>query len=148
MAYQTLGQRLQAAIKAKGIHPAELARRAGTTTATITNWTNDNVVIDHVKAKMLFQIADAAGINARELLLGEADAAGIGVAETPGNYPSQPLQLDDWKIAFQLVAEALDDRGLSLPPAKRAEVTLLAYELLQEGMQRAKVLRFVQAAAA
>lgn len=146
MATQTLGQRLNAAMKRQGIHPAELARRSGTTTATVANWLNDKVMVDHVKAVMLFQIAEAAEINARELLLGQADPFPAVTAETNG--PSQPVQLEDWIIAFQLVAEALDDRGLSLPPAKRAEVTLLAHDLLQEGMPRAKVLRFVQAAAA
>lgn len=145
----TIGQRLKTAMKRLGIHDAELARRAHTTTATISNWVNDNIVVDHVKARTLYQIADAAQMNARELLLGEPDPfSNNQVAEAAASYASQPVQLDDWKIAFQLVAEAIDDRGLQLPPAKRAEVTLLAYDLLVEGMQQAKVLRFVQAAAA
>ncbi|WWW37231.1 helix-turn-helix transcriptional regulator [Stenotrophomonas rhizophila] len=125
--------------------PADLARASDTTTATISNWLNDNVVPEHVKAVQLFKIADAVGIDPRELLLGEASKA---AGTEHSSLPSQPVTLDDWIVAFQLVAEALDDRGLTLPPNKRAEVTLLAYDLLQEGLQRAKVLRFVQAAAA
>lgn len=141
----TLGQRLKQAMKKAGIHDAELARRAKTTTATIANWVNDNVVVDHVKARMLFQIADAAQIDAHELLLGTTQRA-HSVAEESAKYLSQPMQLENWKMAFQLVAEALEDQGMTIPPAKRAEVTLLAYDLLEEGLPRAKVLRFVQAA--
>lgn len=145
MPNRTLGQRLQSAMQsARLAKPADLARASDTTTATISNWLNDNVVPEHVKAVQLFKIADAVAIDPRELLLGEASRAGA----VELSAPSQPVTLDDWIVAFQLVAEALDDRGLTLPPNKRAEVTLLAYDLLQEGLQRAKVLRFVQAAAA
>ncbi|MDY0978956.1 helix-turn-helix domain-containing protein [Stenotrophomonas sp. CFBP8994] len=140
----TLGQRLQSAMQAAQLRSADLARAADTTTATISNWLNDNVVADHVKAVQLFKIADAVQMDARELLLGErSSAAGAAL-----QMPSQPLTHDTFIVAFQLVAEALDERGLQLPPQKRAQVTLLAYELLQEDMPRAKVLRFVQASAA
>jgi len=125
--------------------PADLARASDTTTATISNWLNDNVVAEHVKAVQLFKIADAVNVDPRELLLGEPSKSRAAANDSA---PSQPVILDSWIVAFQLVAEALDERGLALPPNKRAEVTLLAYELLQEGLQRAKVLRFVQAAAA
>lgn len=146
MSKLSLGQRLQSAMQtAQLAKPADLARASDTTTATISNWLNDNVVPEHVKAVQLFKIADAVGIDPRELLLGEASKA---AGSEHSSLPSQPVTLDDWIVAFQLVAEALDDRGLTLPPNKRAEVTLLAYDLLQEGLQRAKVLRFVQAAAA
>jgi len=127
--------------------PADLARASDTTTATISNWLNDNVVPEHVKAVQLFKIADAVQLDPRELLLGDVGPK-FTVRETVDEGPSQPVQTEDWKLAFQLVAEVLDERGLSLPPDKRAEVTLIAYDLLQEGLQRAKVLRFVQAAAA
>lgn len=142
MTRDTLGKRLTAAMA--GMKPADLARRAESTTATISNWMNDNVLTEHVKAVQLFKIADAVGADARELLTGTRSA----VADDRADYASQPMQLDGWKIAFQLVAEALDDRGLTLPPDKRAEVTLLAYDLLQEGLQPAKVLHFVKRAAA
>lgn len=146
MPKRTLGERLLGAMQAARLaKPADLARASDTTTATISNWLNDNVVAEHVKAVQLFKIADAVGIDARELLLGEPSKA---VTRDEVSAPSQPVTLDDWIVAFQLVAEALDERGLTLPPNKRAEVTLLAYDLLQEGLQRAKVLRFVQAAAA
>lgn len=142
MTRDTLGKRLTAAMG--GMKPADLARRAESTTATISNWMNDNVLPEHVKAVQLFKIADAVGIDARELLTGSRST----VADAHADYASQPVQLEHWKIAFQLVAEALDDRGLTLPPDKRAEVTLLAHDLLEEGLQAAKVLQFVRRAAA
>jgi transcriptional regulator with XRE-family HTH domain len=144
---KTLSQRLAAAIRSQGMTPADLARKAGTTTATISNWLNDNVDEAHVKASLLFKIAHAAVIDPYELLTGKSPPI-LGVAEQPAFYDSHAVKLDEWKIAFQLVAEALDGRGLMLPPSKRAEVTLLAYDLLLEGMPEAKVLRFVLAAAA
>lgn len=148
MARTTLGQRLTTAMQRFGLtKPADLARASASTTPTISNWMNDNVVPEHVKAAQLFRIANAVGITGYELLTGEPEPV-RGVREEPGAYDSQAVKLDDWKIAFQLVAEALDERGLTLPPAKRAEVTLLAYDLLLEGMPQAKVLRFVLAAAA
>jgi transcriptional regulator with XRE-family HTH domain len=148
MATTTLGQRLTAAMTELGIHPAELARRAKMTTATMANWLGDKVEPEHVKAQTLFQIADAAQVNARELLWGSPDPhPSYRIGEAKADYPSQSVTLDDWIIAFQLVAEVLDAKGNTLPPAKRAEVTLLAHEFLVEGMPRAKVLRFVQAAA-
>lgn len=142
----TLGQRIRDAMRAIGIHDAELARRAKTTTATIANWTNDHVEPGHVKAQMLFQIADALGADPRQLLTGETIKGTL--REAIADYQSQEMQLPRWKLAFQLVAEALDEQGLQLPAGKRAEVTLLAYDLLQEGVQDAKVMRFVRASAA
>lgn len=149
MPRETIGQRLTTAMNRLGIHQAELARRAKISTATMANWLGDNVEVEHIKASTLFQIADAAQIDARELLYGDSTPPAWKVNDNqPPAYSSQLVQLEEWKVAFQLVAEVLDDRGLTLPPAKRAEVTLLAHDLLVEGMQQAKVLRFVQAAAA
>ncbi|MBN8260979.1 MAG: transcriptional regulator [Xanthomonadales bacterium] len=143
---KTMGQRLAAGMRRAGLEkPADLARAANTSTATASNWLTDQVVPEHVKALQLFKMADAAKMDPRELLLGEAAPPHFVADPAPA---SQPLQLDQMKIAFQLVAEALDGQGLTLPPAKRAEVTLLAYDLLIEGLPQAKVLRFVKAAAA
>ncbi|KAG0905567.1 hypothetical protein G6F32_017153 [Rhizopus arrhizus] len=54
--------------KAGHPRPADLARAAKSTTATISNWLNDHVSASHVKAAQLFRIADAAKLDARELL--------------------------------------------------------------------------------
>lgn len=151
MTKPTLGSRLRDAMEAQGLIQAEVARRAGTSPETVGNYMNDRVLPDHVKAAQLFSIANAVGLSGHELLTGSPEgvsSSGLRVAERTTPYESQPVQLEPWTVAFQLVSEVLDDRGLELPPAKRAEVTLLAHDLLIEGMQRAKVLRFVQAAAA
>lgn len=144
MSTSSLGSRLRAAMQARQLTPAELARLAGATDATMSNWLNDNVRVDHVKAMQLFRIADAVGVGARHLLLGD-DQETFSPEQAP---QSQPLQQQYLTMAIQLVAEALAKGGLTLPPAKQAEAIHLAYELLEEGMPGAKVLRFVRAAVA
>lgn len=72
--------------------------------------------------------------------------AGQSVAETASDGGSQPLRRDDLMMALQLTAEALD--GRVLPPEKHAELITLIYELLEEGLPEAKVLRFARAASA
>lgn len=144
MTTNTLGTRLRSALKRTQKTPVALAKDAGTTEATISNWLNDNVQVDHVKAVQLFRIADAAGIDARELLLDD----GHRVADPSSGYASHPVQHDALTIAIQLVTEALVSGKRELPPQKQAEAIQLAYELLTEGLPRAKVLRFVHAAVA
>lgn len=144
MTTNTLGSRLRSALKRTQKTPVALAKDAGTTEATISNWLNDNVQVDHVKAVQLFRIADAAGIDARELLLDD----GRHLAEPSAEYASHPVQQDALTIAIQLVTETLATGKRELPPPKQAEAIQLAYELLTEGLPRAKVLRFVHAAVA
>lgn len=142
---KSIGERLSLAMQRVPLSSAELARAAGTTEATVSNWINDKVHVDHVKALQLFKIADAAKMNPRELLLGEKAAR---VAESQAYYQSHPLQHDLLIIALQQVSEVVDVNNLPMPPAKRAELTLSVYELLADGVPEAKVLRFVRAAAA
>lgn len=144
MTPNSLGSRLRSALKRNQKTPVALAKDAGTSEATISNWLNDNVQVDHVKAVQLFRIADAAGIDARELLLDD----GRRLAEPYAEYASHPVQQDALTIAIQLVTEALASGKRDLPPPKQAEAIQLAYELLTEGLPRAKVLRFVHAAVA
>ncbi len=131
-------------MQAKQLTPAELARQAGTTDATVSNWLNDNVRIDHVKAIQLFRIADSVEMDARQLLLNDGRAG----TENFSQGPSQSLQQDHLTMAVQLVTEVLTKSGRELPPQKQAEAILLAYDLLEEGMPGAKVLRFVRSAVA
>lgn len=58
---------------------------------------------------------------------------------------SQPLRQEVLMIALQLADEALE--GKVLAADKRAELVSLIYELLEEGLPTAKVLRFARAAA-
>lgn len=139
-------------MKARNLQPAEVARRAKTTEATVHNWLKDKVRVDHVKAFQLFNIADAVEADPRELLLGRWASAGR-IQESAGQQyaTSHVLKPEALTLAFQLATDAedaLQKQGRTLPPSKRAELTQLAYELLEEGLPRAKVLRFVLAAAA
>jgi transcriptional regulator with XRE-family HTH domain len=145
MAVPTLGQRLEAAMKRKSMSAADVARAARTTEATVSNWIKDNVQTQHVKAIHLFSIADAVGMSARELLTGGTD---FRVAEDAAQYSSQPVQREVYKIAVQLVSEALEEKKRKLPPPKLAETVDIAYDMLTEGLPQAKVLRFVLAAVA
>jgi len=135
----TLGQRLAAAMKKAGHpRPADLARAAKSTTATISNWLNDHVSASHVKAEQLFRIADAAKLDARELLYG---VNGRGVGE-PGNayIPSQ-AHLDVWQDAYELVSHLVAENGLEIDHRRRGALDLLAFELLMDGFSRSKVAR-------
>ncbi|MEE9876543.1 MAG: transcriptional regulator [Stenotrophomonas maltophilia] len=135
----TLGQRLAAAMKKAGHpRPADLARAAKSTTATISNWLNDHVSASHVKAEQLFRIADAAKLDARELLYG---VSGLGVGE-PGNayIPSQ-AHLDVWQDAYELVSHLVAENGLEIDHRRHAALDLLAFELLMDGFSRSKVAR-------
>lgn len=58
---------------------------------------------------------------------------------------SQVLRHDELKIALELAGEALN--GRVLPPEKHAQLVLLLYELLQEGLPEAKILHFAHRAA-
>lgn len=130
----------------KNLGPLEVAQAAQTSDVTIHNWREDKVNIDHVKAVMLLNIAQALDEDPYELLLGRA-ASTTSLADRRAPYPaSQDLQQDTLTLAFQLVEEAL--QGKSQPPEKRAEMTQICYELLEEGLPRAKVLRLVRATAA
>jgi transcriptional regulator with XRE-family HTH domain len=142
----TLGQRLREAMDRQDMTPASLARAADTTEATVSGWLRDMVKPDHVKAVQLFKIADAAKTSPRGLLFG--GQAAERVSEDHAEYWSQPERRDVLKLAFQLVAEVLESGNLELPPHKQAEAALLAFELLEEGLPQAKVLRFVRAAVA
>lgn len=124
--------------KAGHPRPADLARAAKSTTATISNWLNDHASASHVKAEQLFRIADAAKLDARELLYG---VNGRGVRE-PGNayIPSQ-AHLDVWQDAYELVSHLVAENGLEIDHRRHAALDLLAFELLMDGFSRSKVAR-------
>jgi len=147
MASESLSTRLAAALRDSGISPVALAEKAGTTEATISNWLNGKVMADHVKAAMLLRMAQAVGASPYWLLFGEGNQH-AGQPNAPDTGPSQSVKSEPLMLAIQLVTEHLEGRGKTLPPAKRAEAITLAYELLEEGLPEAKVLRFVRAAAA
>lgn len=125
---------------------ADVSRAANATEATIHNWLNDKVIVEHVKAKMLYSIAKAVRVDPYQLLLGDAPRVSqIREASATYGATSQDLQPDALTLAFQLVEEALE--GRSLPPEKRAEMVQICYDLIAEGLPRAKVLRLARAVA-
>jgi transcriptional regulator with XRE-family HTH domain len=67
-------------------------------------------------------------------------------ARTAWDDPVRPVRQDVLKAALELSAEALGEKAL--PAAKQAELITLVYELLEEGLPKAKVLRFARAASA
>lgn len=89
------------------------------------------------------------GWNANWLLTGEGPERLEqlqAVTDVAGG--SQPLKPETLRIALQLATEALEDRGMTMSPSKRAEFVVMLYELLEEGLPEAKVLRFARQAAA
>lgn len=135
----TLGQRLAAAMKKAGHpRPADLARAAKSTTATISNWLNDHVSASHVKAEQLFRIADAAKLDARELLYG---VNGRAVGESGNAYIPSQAHLDVWQDAYELVSHLVAENGLEIDHRRHAALDLLAFELLMDGFSRSKVAR-------
>ena len=135
----TLGQRLAIAMKKAGHpRPADLARAADSTTATISNWLNDHVSPAHVKAEQLFRIADAAKLDARELLYG---VSGLGVGERGSTYIPSQAHLDVWQDAYELVSHLVEEKGLEIGHRRHAALDLLAFELLMDGFSRSKVIR-------
>ena len=145
MSYDSLGARLSWAMHEASLSAAALAVRCGTSEASIHNWLKDKVQVEHVKAVMLLRIAEVLDVLPSWLLLNEGRRrATPGVSEA--SYQAVPRERQI--IALQLTAEALEGRALTLPPAKRAEVTMLACELLEDGLPEAKIIRFVRAAAA
>lgn len=74
-------------------------------------------------------------------------ATGLGepseqVAQVAPAQGSQALRREDLMMALQLASEALGNKVL--PPDKHAELVTLLYELLEEGLPEAKVLRFAR----
>jgi transcriptional regulator with XRE-family HTH domain len=138
----TLGQRLAIAMKKAGHpRPADLARAADSTTATISNWLNDHVSPAHVKAEQLFRIADAAKLDARELLYG---VSGGGVGERGNAYMPSQAHLDVWQDAYELVSHLVEENGLEIDHRRHAALDLLAFELLMDGFSRSKVARVLK----
>lgn len=137
-----LGQRLKQ-IRASRIQPV-MAEAMGVAPRTYASYERDERIPD---ANALERLVEE-GWNANWVLTGEGPErmealAGYRVAE-----PSQPVKHETLTIALQLATEALEDRGRTLPPAKRAELVSLIYDLLEEGLPQAKVLDFAIRSAA
>lgn len=100
----------------------------------------------------LAKLAIVKGVRLEWLATGIGDmyapswATNEDPAQTAPGSASQPVRHEILIIALQLAAETLGEK--ELPVAKHAELVALIYELLDEGLPQAKVLRFARAFAA
>jgi DNA-binding XRE family transcriptional regulator len=90
------------------------------------------------------------GWNANWLLTGQGPERldEIGQGATAVSAGSQPLKPETLMLALQLAGQVLEHRDLTMPPLRRAEFVTMIYDLLEEGLPEAKVLRFARQAAA
>ena len=147
MTTSTLSDRLREAMTDAKITPTELARRANTTVATVGNWLNERVQVEQVKGALLLQMCRALRIEPEWLLFGEGEKSAAARGIAPAIEPSHPVKQPVLTSALQLVGSTLTDSELPMTPEKQAELVMLVYDLLEEGVPEAKVLRFVRAAA-
>jgi transcriptional regulator with XRE-family HTH domain len=94
---------------------------------------------------VIARLCAATGVRMEWLAWNKAPMKeGPGVSETAPQSQSQAVRYDVLTVAIQLAEEALE--GRTLPTEKRAELVGLIYEMLEEGLPNAKVLRFARAA--
>jgi hypothetical protein len=91
-------------------------------------------------------LCKAAGVRLEWLATGEGEMLVLPTTSHTQEPASQAVRQQTLTIALQLASEALGKK--ELPAAKHAELVSLIYELLDEGLPEAKVLRFARAAAA
>lgn len=118
--------------------PVDLAHASHSTTATISNWLKDQVKADHVKAEQLFRIADAVKLDARELLFGPR---GRSISEDGPGYAYNAIEKSHWVNSFALVSEMLQLPEPAIGLDRQAVLTLMAYDLLVEGVSRGRIVR-------
>lgn len=86
-----------------------------------------------------------AGINANWLLTGEGPML---LGDLQAAQGAGALDRDRMRIALEAIEEALNEAGRTMAPAKKAQVLLAAYDLLEEpGTTKGKVLQLVKFAA-
>jgi len=125
---------------------AAFARKLGQNgQQNVNNWLKRGKV-GQSSAAQVRELLPRASIDWLNDGIGDPPTVGEPVGSDVGL--SQSVKHETLTVALQLVAEVLDDQGLSLPTPKRAQLTASVYGLLDEGMPRAKVLHFVRAAVA
>jgi hypothetical protein len=86
-----------------------------------------------------------AGINANWLLTGEGPML---LGELQADQEAGALDRERMHIAIEAIEEALAENGLTMAPAKKAEVILAAYDVLETfGVTKEKVMKLVKLAA-
>jgi len=94
MTTQTFSDRLRQAMMESGINQSELARRAGVTAATISQWMTGTTNPNSIRAAALETAAGALGVSVRWLLTGRHDeivAVPDGLKAAPPDVRNIPL---------------------------------------------------------
>lgn len=100
---KTFGDRLKACLGERNTSQAELARHAGITSASVSEWVNDKVRPDNVKAEPLLKAAAFLGVRPLWLLVGRGpralDAASVLQIAEPQprpyvGWPFETIELD------------------------------------------------------
>lgn len=137
MQAQSLQTRLIEAIRESGLSPADLARAAKTTTATVSNWTGGKVRAEHAKAQVLFRIADALNVDPRWLLDGDRNQ----VRDVSPAY-GHSLDVAYLREAILLTQAVIQDMRPKPSAEAQGMAIMTAAEMLSEGSSIDIVKRF------
>lgn len=135
-----IGERLKQERERLGLTLPEFAEAAGAKKNTVIDWQKD------VSSPPASKLAALAGIGVDVLYVV------TGRREQAASKTEQPVQITDehrLRLAAEGVFEGLAEIKRKLPPAKLAELIVVAYQLTAGPEQQAKsnVLRLVRAAA-
>lgn len=137
MQAQSLQSRLIEAIRESGLSPADLARAAKTTTATVSNWTGGKVRAEHAKAEVLFRIADALNVDPRWLLDGDRSSV-----REPSPAYGHSVDAPYLREAILLVQTVIQDMRSQPSPEAQSMAIMTALEMLSDGASSDIVKRF------
>lgn len=138
----TLNSRLKAWREAKKLRQDDAASLLGVPTGTYQKY---EMGIRAPGAGAMEAFVTAGGINANWLLTGEGPMllGDLQAAEWSG-----ALDRERMRMAIEAIEEALAENGLAMAPAKKAEVVLAAYDVLETfGVTKEKVMKLVKLAA-
>lgn len=138
---QKIGARMKAARKSLGLSQAGFAAQHGFNLRTYQG----NEAGYNEAGITLGAAFSRAGINANWLLTGEGPMRieDLQAAKTPDS-----LDRERMRLAMEAVEEGLSEAKLTMVPAKKAELLLAAYDLLETyGVTKEKVMKIVKLAA-
>ena len=137
-----LNSRLKAWREEKKLNQAQAANLLGVPVATFIKW---EVGTRAPGAAAMEAFVTAGGINANWLLTGEGPML-LGDLQAAGW--SGALDRERMAMAVEALEEVLLEAGRTMAPAKKAQVLLAAYDLLEEpSATRAKVVQLLKFAA-
>lgn len=121
---------------------AEIARRCGFSEAVIRSWRDG--ASDPSRARCI-ALARGTGTSLLWIVDGEGPRSRAEFSQFMAQQSRfQPVRYDVLKVALQLAEELTEGKVLSTED--RAELVGLIYEMHEEGLPEAKILRFARAA--